>query len=66
VCAVSEEFAELLRREAGIRDNSTHGEGVYGVVPGMVRIRLPSVMAMRLPYPATWNPAFSIASTARK
>ena len=31
--AVSEKFAELLRRKAGILDNTTHRERVHGVMP---------------------------------
>ena len=31
--AVSEKVAELVRRKAGIADNTAHGERVHGVMP---------------------------------
>jgi len=39
-------------------------EATYPSIPSLVRMRVPSVMTMCLPWRATRNPAFSSARTA--
>jgi hypothetical protein len=45
----AEKAPELLDRQAVVADESRHRVGVDGIVPGIVRMRVPSDMTMCLP-----------------
>jgi len=44
--------------QAGVAYDTAHGEGVHGIVAGVVKIRTPSVMTMCLPWRAIRKTSF--------